>query len=273
MLVPEAPIASVVIATYNCAAYIRQAVASALDQTLARELYEVIVLDDGSTDDTASVLAEFGNAISYVRLDHGGVSKARNHGIRMARGRYVAFLDADDYWLPQRLERALDVLKSDERIFVNTDYYLETKGDLATEPFFRSRSLECLFELEARSQFDFALEQNFIHCMTVAPKKALHAAGGFNERLCYGEDWDLWLRLLECGYAVRLVREPCAVYRYMRPGAASSRYNYRMARDKLFVLSQYPGAVSPYRWRRTTLSAGWVGLQKAIQQLGLRSSS
>lgn len=262
----ERPLFSVVIPTYNCAQYLEQSVRSALDQTLPKEQVEVLVLDDGSADETPGLMRRFGDRVRYVRLPHGGVSKARNTGIQMARGTYVAFLDADDYWFPQRLERVLEVLRSEDRIFVNTEYYFETGGKRWDAPFFRSRSFACMFQLNPRAQFEFALEENFIHTMSIVPRTALLEVGGYNERLRYGEDWDLWLRLLEAGYAVRLAPEPCAVYRYMRPGASTTRHDYAMARDRLFVLSQYPQSVSPYRLKKARLLAHWYRVQHALRR-------
>jgi glycosyltransferase involved in cell wall biosynthesis len=91
MPVPDAPLFSVVIPVYNCGKYIGHALRSVLSQTIGRSAIEVIVLDDGSTDDTQSVVSAFGDAVRFVQLEHGGVAKARNAGIELARGAYVAF--------------------------------------------------------------------------------------------------------------------------------------------------------------------------------------
>jgi glycosyltransferase involved in cell wall biosynthesis len=94
---------SVVIPTYNYARFVCEAVDSALSQSLRPQ--EVIVVDDGSTDDTSDRLRQFGDRIRYVFQQNGGLSKARNTGIREARGDWVAFLDSDDIWHPRKLER------------------------------------------------------------------------------------------------------------------------------------------------------------------------
>lgn len=246
-LVSERPLVSVVIPAYNCAQYVAQSIESVLRQTIGASHIETIVLDDGSADRTPEVVRSFGGAVRLVQLDHGGVARARNTGIEMARADLIAFLDADDYWLPERLERALALFAADPHIQVNTEYFVEVAGELGTTPYYQSRGLRCLFELSAATQLDFALEDNFINSMVIAPRRALLDAGGFNPRLRYGEDWDLWLRLLKAGYAARLVREPSAVYRYQRPGATTTRHDAGMAADRLYVLDQYGSAVSPYR--------------------------
>ncbi|HKU67693.1 MAG TPA: glycosyltransferase family 2 protein [Candidatus Baltobacteraceae bacterium] len=260
----ETPQCSVVIPAFNCAAYVAQAIDSVLNQTIGRQSIEIIVLDDGSTDATAQRVRAFGSAVRFVQLEHGGVSKARNAGIELARASVVAFLDADDYWLPQRLERAMPRLEAEERIFVNTEFFVETDGERAPDSYYRSRALRCLFELSAAAQLTFALEENFISSMVVAPAHALRAAGGFNPQLHYGEDWDLWLRLLQAGYAARLITEPCAVYRLRRPGATSARHDAAMARDRVFVLSQYRDAVSKYRWNTAVRLAKRLALRQLI---------
>ncbi len=100
---------SIVIPAYNAAWCINRSVDSALDQTYG--LCEVIVVDDGSTDDTASHLFRYGEAIRIVRKDNGGLPSARNAGIAAARGEFVAFLDADDWWLQAKIERQVALLR------------------------------------------------------------------------------------------------------------------------------------------------------------------
>lgn len=262
--VPNAPLVSVVIPAYNCKSYVGEAIRSVLAQTIGADAVETIVLDDGSSDGTPEEIWRFGDAVRFVQLQHGGVSAARNYGIRIASGELIAFLDADDYWLPERLERACALFRSGERCFVNTEYYVETDGVRSDVSYYESRGLRCLFELSAASQMDFALEDNFINSMVVAPRRALIDAGGFDESMRYGEDWDLWLRLLGAGYAARLVSEPSAVYRYQRPGATTTRHDAAMAADRLRVLSKYPGAVSPYRLRNARTLQRRLRVRQAV---------
>ena len=96
---------SVVIPVHNGERYLAEAIQSVLDQTHAP--LECLVIDDGSTDATQAVVAGFGDCVSYVRRARGGVSAARNHGLRLARGELIAFLDHDDVWLADRLARQL----------------------------------------------------------------------------------------------------------------------------------------------------------------------
>jgi glycosyltransferase involved in cell wall biosynthesis len=113
---------TVVIPTYNFGRFIEEAVASVLSQDV-RDL-EVIVIDDGSTDDTGDRLARIADPrVRRVQLDHVGVGAARNYGLSVARGRHVAFLDADDRWRPGKLRRQLDLLESEPQVgFVFTNF-------------------------------------------------------------------------------------------------------------------------------------------------------
>ena len=102
---------SVIIPAYNYARYLAEAIDSALGQTYAP--LEVIVVDDASTDDTPRVLAAYGQRIRAIRQPNGGAGAARNTGIAAARGEYVAFLDADDVWLPRKLELQMALFDAD----------------------------------------------------------------------------------------------------------------------------------------------------------------
>ena len=103
----DKPLVSVVIATYNMARFLPLALHSALSQSYGN--IEVLVIDDGSRDDTQAVMAPFRSdrRTRYIFQQNGGQASAKNHGIREARGEYVAFLDADDLWVPDKLERQL----------------------------------------------------------------------------------------------------------------------------------------------------------------------
>src|SRR5215212_10925703 len=99
------PLVSVIIPAYNAGRTITAAVGSVLAQTFRD--YEIVVADDGSTDDTGQCVARFGERVTYLRQDNAGPASARNLALRHATGKYVAFLDADDVWLPRKLERQI----------------------------------------------------------------------------------------------------------------------------------------------------------------------
>jgi glycosyltransferase involved in cell wall biosynthesis len=104
----SSPLVTVLIDTYNYGQYVEEAVESVLAQDLPVEQREILVVDDGSTDDTEERLRKFGNSIMYLRKPNGGQASAFNFGLERARGEIVAFLDADDYWLPGKLRRVVE---------------------------------------------------------------------------------------------------------------------------------------------------------------------
>jgi glycosyltransferase involved in cell wall biosynthesis len=105
---PQKPLISVLIDTFNYGQYVEEAIESAIAQDFPAVEREVLVVDDGSTDDTAERVRKFGKAITYLRKPNGGQASALNFGLRHAAGKYVALLDADDYWLPGKLSRVVE---------------------------------------------------------------------------------------------------------------------------------------------------------------------
>lgn len=108
------PTISVVIPAFNTSAYIGEAIQSVLDQSLAPA--EVIIVDDGSTDDTADVAAAFGDPVRVYRRPHSGISASRNFGVSQAQGDLLGFLDSDDLWMPEKLEKQAEALKQDREL-------------------------------------------------------------------------------------------------------------------------------------------------------------
>jgi glycosyltransferase involved in cell wall biosynthesis len=107
----SAPFVTVLIDTYNYGHYVEQAVESALGQDFPREQREIVVVDDGSTDDTEARLRKYGDSIRYLRKPNGGQASAFNHGLERSRGEIVALLDADDLWLPDKLRRVCETFE------------------------------------------------------------------------------------------------------------------------------------------------------------------
>ena len=103
------PLVSVIIPTYNRADTIGEAIDSVIEQTYSE--IEIIVIDDGSRDNTSQILENYGDKIRVVHQANSGVSASRNRGIKIAVGEFLAFLDSDDLWLPTKLSRQIDMLK------------------------------------------------------------------------------------------------------------------------------------------------------------------
>jgi glycosyltransferase involved in cell wall biosynthesis len=222
------PLVSVVIPTYNCAQYVRQAVESVLSQTYER--CEIIVVDDGSSDDTKDRLAPVRARIHYIYQANRGLPAARNVGIRRARGEVVAFLDADDWWLPTKLQVQLPHFTSSlETALVHCDV---THFDMQTCRFLELRRPRDEFAGRCYGRMFFS---NRVTPSTVLVRREpLLAEGGFDETLVEGcEDYDLWLRLARL-HPFAYVPERLVVYRLH--GGNMSRNEIRMARATLTVL-------------------------------------
>jgi glycosyltransferase involved in cell wall biosynthesis len=183
------PRVSVIIPTYNRAGLIRQTIDSIWAQTVCD--YEIVVVDDGSTDSTMAVLSGLGRALMLRRIEHSGQSAARNAALEIASGDLVAFLDSDDSWEPQFLEKMIRALDASPRLgFVYCDY--STFGENGV---IREKDTTVDHKIEGRL-FAPLLESCFISMGTVLIRReCLRHVGGFDTDLSSSEDWDMWLRL------------------------------------------------------------------------------
>ncbi len=180
---------SVIIPTHNRAGLIRETLDSVLAQTWGN--YEIVVVDDGSEDDTAGVLAELGGRVIYRRIEHAGAGAARNVGLEMARGEFVAFLDSDDVWDARFMEKMLAALR--QASWADLAYC-----DYAT---FDDRGViqaACLAPNEKirGNLFPKLIEGDFLCTGSLLIRRTcLEQAGRFDPRLAVAHDWDMWLRL------------------------------------------------------------------------------
>ena len=187
---------SVTIPVYNGGRTIAAALQSVFEQTYPN--FEVIVVDDGSTDDTAAQVAKWSGRVRYEHQPNAGPASARNEALRYARGRYVAFLDADDVWLPRKLERQVAYFAR----FPETGL-LHTASLVSRAPTHAAlAALDAPQDDDAggppRRVFGDLFHGRFdINTLTVmVPREVLLACGGFDERReLHVEDWDLWLRV------------------------------------------------------------------------------
>jgi glycosyltransferase involved in cell wall biosynthesis len=210
------PLVSVIIPTCNRAALAPEAVASVLAQSWRD--FEVLVVDDASTDATAAALAPFGARIRLWRREcRGGVSAARNTGIKAARGEWLAFLDSDDLWLPEKLARQLDYLAAHRDLLLcQTEETWVRRGVRVNQP--RTHR-----KIGGRI-FSASLERCMISpSAVILHRRLFDRHGAFDEDLPAAEDYDLWLRLT-WRYAVGLVPEPLIIKRGGRPDQLSAQW-------------------------------------------------
>jgi glycosyltransferase involved in cell wall biosynthesis len=195
---------SVIIPTYNRGGWLREAIVSVLSQS--EPPGEIIVVDDGSEDDTAVVVERFSPRVKLVRRSHGGVSAARNAGIRASSGRWLAFLDSDDLWLPGKLGTQMDFLANNPRFLIcqTEEIWIRNGKRLNPRHYHRKPDGEC---------FERLLERCLVSPSAVVMERALlEDVGFFDEEMTACEDYDLWLRI-GCSHPIGFVTEPLVIKR------------------------------------------------------------
>ena len=201
---------SVIIPTYNRAEYLKLALKSVLEQTYKN--IEIIVADDGSTDNTAEVVADFNDPqIKYFYQKNTGLPAAvRNLGLREASGDYIAFLDSDDMWLPEKLELQVEYLHKHPKyqLVYSNAWIIDENG-------VREGLLDKIESSKEGKNFGELVRGNFIPQLTVLMKReVLKKIGFFNEdpSIRAAEDYEYWLRVA-LHYKIGFVKEPLAMYR------------------------------------------------------------
>lgn len=191
---------SVIIPTFNRAKLLPRALESVLAQTAA-DACDIIVVDDGGTDDTPAVVTAYGKRIHYIRQPNAGAAAARNRGIRASRGEFVAFLDSDDQWAPDKTARQLDLMNRWSQTVLITGRAQARYSDGRTQP---HRTPDIPFD----QPLDFApllFDENFMPTPSVMVRRRfLEQTDLFREELRQRHDYHLWVRLACLG--------PCIYY-------------------------------------------------------------
>jgi glycosyltransferase involved in cell wall biosynthesis len=196
------PLVSVIIPAYNTAATLPRALDSVISQSFTE--YEVIVVDDGSVDDVSAAVASYGERVRLLRQDNAGASAARNRGAREARGRYLAFLDADDFWHPRKLELQLTAFR--ERPDISLCWTRGARWPQSVDPPVRFAEPDpTLVRPEYIGDFREIFATPYLGTPGVMmPREVFVRLGGFREDLRSAEDVDLWLRATYGAVAARI---------------------------------------------------------------------
>jgi glycosyltransferase involved in cell wall biosynthesis len=252
---------SVVIPTYNLAQFLPEAVESVRAQEWPD--LEIIVVDDGSTDDTPALLERLARAgdLRWFRQENAGASAARNRGIREARKSWVAFLDADDFWLDGKLSAQFEALeRKPSAAFGYTD--VRVRREDGSEGELRCRRADAPL-------FEQLLSGNVFATPTVIVRRdCFREVGLFDEALRTGEDWDMWLRLsshYECAAVVRPLTL-CRVVDYAKFSPATHERCTMRVLERLFacphVARRRPSVASKraavYAWHYTVLAKSYL---------------
>jgi glycosyltransferase involved in cell wall biosynthesis len=226
----QTPTVSVIIPAWNTAGLIAECIDSVLAQTYRD--FEIIVVNDGSpdTDLLERVLAPYEKQIRYVRQENRGPSAARNLGILLATGKYIAFLDSDDEWLPQHLSEQMSILTKDSSLdLVYADYVLVRNGKRVGHGFgLEPQHPPVTFEKILTEECTVGTSS------TVAKRQALITAGLFDERFRCCEDFDLWLRMSFRGAKITYHSGLHMLHRLACESLSGNRYTMKRARIEVY---------------------------------------
>lgn len=200
------PLISVIIPNYNYARYLPQAIDSALAQTYSN--VEIVVVDNSSNDNSLEVLQSYGDRIRWFQQPNQGVSGSRNRAIKESRGEFVAILDADDVWLPEKLARQMELLSNPRVGMVYCGLQLVDADGQPLEKEInglRGHVLKKLALLEAPGV-------PACGSSSLIRRECFDKVGLFDRELSISADWDMWRRIA-CHYEIEIVREPLVLYR------------------------------------------------------------
>lgn len=211
------PIVSIIIASYNCAAYIAETISSVLAQSLKD--IEIIVVDDGSSDETRQIVSSFGPPVRLLTQSNAGVCVARNRGIREARGQFICLMDHDDYWFPDKLAHQVRMLQDHSETGVVysafTLWYRDEQRNQFPDPASLNLDIdpgEVDPDYSGWIYHQFLLDCWMLTSTAMFRPEVFTTCGLFDETLPYSEDWDLWLRISQ-QYPFIKLRRPTTLYR------------------------------------------------------------
>jgi len=245
--VPNTNLVSVVIPTYNKAQYLKEAIESVLNQTYKN--IEIIVIDDGSTDESREVVNSFTpsilntkyrilNPIIYFWQENKGAAMARNTGIKKAKGKYIAFLDSDDLWLREKLEKQVSFMEENpETGLLGTGCYeITNKGKIIGQKIFPIKNKDL--------QKDLIKYNPFIQSSVVVKREVFSKVGLYNKGFRESEDYELWLRIGQ-NYKIGNLPEPLVRKRYYKKGLSPTKdkkqlYFVLRAKKAAIRRGQYP---------------------------------
>jgi glycosyltransferase involved in cell wall biosynthesis len=205
---------SVILPVYNAVEFIEGAISSILNQTYTN--FELIIIDDGSTDNSPELIIKFNDPrISFYSRKNEGLVTQLNFGLSVAKGEFIARMDADDLCVPERFELQLNFLRgnSNVRLIGTNFYYIDNKGDIIVE--------KKLPEFHNEIEFMMPVTASVLHPTIMTYKKDLEVIMGYYKTKLYAEDHDLFLRLIENGCIIHNIQLPLYSYRIGNGSLAS----------------------------------------------------
>jgi len=221
---------SVIIPTYNGSKYIKPTIESALSQTVPAR--EIIVVDDGSTDNTETIVRSFGKDITYIRQNNKGPASAYNAGIEASGGEFVALLEHDDIWMPDKNRQQLSVLQKDATIGMVYSPVELMEDDNPS----KSSDIDHQAPPGEYKFMDFFIRNRVLNCSSVMIRKSLlKQTGLFRENLKLAFDYDLWLRIAMISRIICLDK-PLAKYRIHDGNLSKDEHELMAAEGSLFTI-------------------------------------
>lgn len=240
------PLISVIIPAYNCARYLDGAIQSVINQSFKD--IEIIVIDDGSTDNTADIIKPFTGHIKYYRQENKGAASARNHGIKLSSGKYIAFLDSDDLWEPHKLAAQLNILENqpDFPVVHTNASTIDQDGNMILKSANEKRQSHngMIFE-----EFFLKNISVILTSSAIIDRKCLETTGLFDDAFPVLQDYDFFLRL-SWSHPVFFIKEPLVKYR-VRPYSLTRTNAMRNIHDSEKILektiSEHPDFFKQHR--------------------------
>lgn len=266
------PLVTVIIPVFNCEKYIRESIECALAQTYSN--IEIIAVDDGSTDNSLRVLESFGGKITIIRQKNSGSAVARNAGIEAAAGKYVAFLDGDDYWFSEKVSEQVKYLATHPTVRLVFCEWIEWKYSVDKDsPKPKRPSYGDLQKIQPELSGDLYKElllECILHTSTVVMHTELaRDIGGFNPGFKKGQDYEFWLRVSR-ETEIHKLSAVLSLYRIHEESITSSppsiNYEFRVVKNALDLwgLSGFSGACARKRDVRAHLSKTWLNFGGAL---------
>lgn len=246
----QQPFVTVVMPVYNGEQFLLEALQSVFLQTFQN--FELIVVDDGSTDATHTILEAFGDRLTLIQQKNAGHAAARNAAMRIAKGDWIAMIDADDIWHPTKLEEQIALTNEVDVVYTAAKNF----EDSARVDDVTFRDGQC----PSGDVFRHLLLDNFVtHSSVMLRRSAVQAVGGYDETLKTTCDWDLWLRMSVSGSRFAGTRKPLTSYRWR--SNSWSRNHDRTCQDRLRVvrsaMASNRGLQLPLSFRQKVVARAW----------------
>ena len=238
MQTDRSDLVSIIIPCYNASAYIAEAINSVLSQTY--KCIEIIVVNDGSTDNSEKIIKTFNNSVIYKCQNNQGVAAARNTGYRSSKGEYICFLDADDWFYPENIDKKINYLKTNPEIgLVHSIVEITDENLVSTGKYLKGKAGDDLTQSLLNFELPIPCPSNVL-----IKRDVLNKIGLFDVNLSTSADFELWLRACSL-YQTGMINEVGIKYRQHSSNMFSNKNLYQ--KDTQYIIDKHaPG--SKYNW-------------------------